>query len=137
MSDQSPSSPSSSVARPSFERPNHKRPSNLEPLAPVEGGAPPFLDLLGRPIGVGDTLLLPTVDLKLALWHVERVQPNIHPNAPPNTVVVTVVTKSQMVVPVGQPLRDVARVQQGPSGVVTESPAESPGPAAPTEPSNA
>jgi hypothetical protein len=77
----------------------------------VDQGVQPLVrDQLGRGVDPGASVMLPVMDTKTMIWQIEGVRPNLHPQAPPNTVILGVVMRAQLVVPKGAAVRELILV---------------------------
>lgn len=103
--------------------PQFRMPPVATPLGPLE-----VLDQFGRAVGVGDALIV--VNPEPPIWQVAEVKPNLTPNSPQRTVLVTLVCQMQLQFPPNQPVRGLIKVLEGPPQIVEptedQAPAEEP-----------
>jgi hypothetical protein len=101
-------------------------------LQVIDGGILPLVrDQLGRELAPGASVMLPAMESKGMIWQIENVRPNLHPQAPPNTVLIGVVMRAQLVVPKGAAVLEIIRVAEpitlpgGAAGVAEDLPRSS------------
>jgi hypothetical protein len=80
-------------------------------------GTPPpgplgVYDMKGRPIGPGD--LIGVLGQPMQEYEVTEIRPNLNPNAPPGTLLITATSRVQMMVPANTGLTGVLLIQQAP-----------------------